>query len=145
MRIIITFISLIFVTSTLDAQTTIRHTVGSQPYDITYNTGTYDSFESDIDTNYAAGNLPFWLSEGTATSFATSGHGVAGLRFPFSESVFSGSDTVLYRDANGQGQVLQSDSATYAIKAVAVPAPLPILGILPVVGFLKRMRKRQRA
>jgi len=145
MRLIITFISLIFVTSTLDAQTTIRHTVGSQQYDITYNTGTYDSFESDIDTNYAAGNLPFWLTESTATSFATSGHGVAGLRFAFSESEFSGTDTVLYRDANGQGQVAQSDSATYAIKAVAVPAPLPILGILPVVGFLKRMRKRQRA
>ena len=145
MRIFIAILSILILNDILVAQTTIRHTVAGQQYDITYNTGTYDSFESALDTNYAADELPFWLNESTATSFATSSHGVAGLRFAFSESNFGGSDTVLYRDANGQGQVFQNASATYAIKAVAVPAPLPILGILPVVGFLRRMRKRQRA
>ena len=55
---------------------------------------------------------------------------------------------VAYRDTSTTDLTLATQAQAgqnYAISAVAVPAPLPILGILPVVGFLKRMRKRQRA
>ena len=63
------------------------------------------------------------------------------LRFAFD----SGANAFYYTSNGGLGFDAPGDSANYAISAVAVPAPLPILGILPVVGFLKRMRKRQRA
>ena len=122
--------------------------VGSLTYDIRYNTDA-DSF-ADLETggtNFS--NLAWWGVEQTAKDFANATGIPAGLRFAFSESEFSGAATVLYHDSTTTsgvaGQQFQTANATYAISAVEVPAPLPILGILPVVGFLKRMRKRQRA
>ncbi|MDB4721340.1 hypothetical protein OAF65_06445 [Verrucomicrobiales bacterium] len=51
-----------------------------------------------------------------------------------------------YNDGTAR-TALEATSTTgkYAISATLVPAPFPILGILPVVGFLKRMRRRQKA
>ena len=145
--IMMTFsISAIAVTSTLN-----NYYVGGQAYDITYNTNA-DSF-ADLEnagTNFASISQ-WWDSAANAASFANGTHNdkPAGLRFAFAESSFSGSATVLYHDAStssgDSGQVFQTADSFYALSAVAVPAPLPILGILPVVGFLKRMRKRQRA
>ena len=121
-----------------------------QVWDITYNTNV-DSF-ADLEnggTNFSG--LNWWGVEATAKNFANGTHASkpASLRFGFTESSIDGSATVLYHDASttsgDAGQSFQTSNSYYAIAATRVPAPLPILGILPVVGFLKRMRKRQRA
>jgi len=153
MKIFITFVSLFFLVVTAKSQTTTlsHYNVGGQYYDITYNTSS-DSF---VDLETAGTNFSsisqWWDSAANAASFADGTHASkpSGLRFAFAESSFSGSATVLYHDSTtssgDSGQVFQTADSFYALSAVAVPAPLPILGILPVVGFLKRMRKRQRA
>ncbi len=149
MRFLITFVSLFLVTIFIsNAQTLSRYSKGGQLWDITYATGTFADLEN-AGTDFSS--LPWWGNVTNASDFGAGTHGSkpAGLRFAFAESSFSGSATVLYHDqstaSSDSGQVFQSASATYAIGATLVPAPLPILGILPVVGFLKRMRKRQRA
>ena len=126
-----------------NAQTTISNlVVEGKMYDVTYNTGTYDSFETGR-TNFSS--LKWWNDSGFAKSFADAAD-VNGLNFAFDTLTIGGTDYALYMDTSNSGSqaVAQSASATYAIQAVSVPAPLPFLGILPVIGFLKRMRKRQR-
>ena len=146
MRIFITFVSLIFVVVSANAQTTVSSiTVNGQAYDIQYNSGSYDSLEGSV--NFA-GISQWWGSEANAQAFADATN-VAGVRFAHGTTNISGvGDMVAYRDTSTSDLTLATQAQAgqnYAISAVAVPAPLPILGILPVVGFLKRMRKRQRA
>ena len=141
MRIFINLgIFLITAVSFANAQTTLSAVdVDGQNYDITYRTGvTFANYETTID------DAPWW--QGTAKSFADAAN-VNNLRFAYDTLTIGQTDYVLYMDSsNADTQAgAYGDTADYAISAVAVPAPLPILGILPVVGFLKRMRKRQRA
>jgi len=164
MKIIITFVSLFLLAITAKSQTTLSAiTVNGQQYDITYNTGTFDSFETDISTNAGdsrdvSGNAiaaPWWsTSDSMARSFAvavrSANNANNNIRFAHKTANIFGTDAIYAATYNGGSDVAtvvyaQNESASYAVSAVAVPAPLPILGILPVVGFLKRMRKRQRA
>ena len=125
-----------------NAQTTLSNiTVNGQNYDITYRTGVvFDDYETTIDDAPWYGNNNVSL----ASDFAVAAN-VNDLRFAYKTDQVFGNDAVFYATSSDSDVALQSASADYAISAVAVPAPLPILGILPVVGFLKRMRKRQRA
>ena len=141
MRIFISSaIFLVLALSFADAQTTLSNvTVNGQDYDITYRTGVdFATYETTID------DAPWW--QGSAKSFADAAN-VNNLRFAYDTLTIGGTDYVLYMDSSNAStqSAAYNDSSDYAISAVAVPAPLPILGILPVVGFLKRMRKRQRA
>ena len=141
MRIFISSaIFLVLALSFANAQTTLSNiTVNGQAYDITYRTGVdFATYETTID------DAPWW--QGSAKSFADAAN-VNNLRFAYDTLTIGGTDYVLYMDSSNAStqSAAYNDSSDYAISAVAVPAPLPILGILPVVGFLKRMRKRQRA
>ena len=139
MRIFTTFISALILSISVNAATLSNITVSGQAYDITYhNSTTFDTYQTTID------DAPWW--QGSAKAFADAAD-TTGLRFAYDTIIIGGVDYALYMDsANSTSQAsLQTASADYAVSAVAVPAPLPILGILPVVGFLKRMRKRQRA
>ena len=141
MRIFISLaIFLVLALSFANAQTTLSNiTVNGQAYDITYRTGVdFATYETTID------DAPWW--QGSAKSFADAAN-VNNLRFAYDTLTIGGTDYVLYMDSSNAStqSAAYNDSSDYAISAVAVPAPLPILGILPVVGFLKRMRKRQRA
>ena len=141
MRIFISStIFLVLALSFANAQTTLSDVnVNGQLYDITYRTGVdFATWETTID------DAPWW--QGTAKAFADAAN-VNSLRFAYDTLTIGGTDYVLYMDSsNADTQAgTYGDNTDYAISAVAVPAPLPILGILPVVGFLKRMRKRQRA
>ena len=135
MRIVITFVTLIFIAVSAKAATLSNVTVGGQAYDITYlNSTTFSANSSTID------DAPWWGNGTTAQTWANAAN-TADLRFAFD----SGANAFYYTSNGGLGFSAPGDTANYAVSAVAVPAPLPILGILPVVGFLKRMRKRQRA
>ena len=141
MRIFIKLgIILLTALSFANAQSTLSNiTVNGQAYDITYRTGVdFATYETTID------DAPWW--QGSAKSFADAAN-VNNLRFAYDTLTIGGTDYVLYMDSSNAStqSAAYNDSSDYAISAVAVPAPLPILGILPVVGFLKRMRKRQRA
>ena len=143
MRFFIKFVSMIFVVLlNVNAQTTLSEvTVNGQHYDITYRSSVdFDTYETTID------DQAWWQNSGTAKSFADAAN-TNNLRFAFDKIQIGGTDYALYMDNanNGSQAVASSAAGNYAITAVQVPAPLPILGILPVVGFLKRMRKRQRA
>ena len=133
-------IFLVLALSFANAQTTLSSiTVNGQAYDITYRTGVdFSTYETSID------DAPWW--QGSAKSFADAAN-VNNLRFAYDTLTIGGTDYVLYMDSSNAStqSAAYNDSSDYAISAVAVPAPLPILGILPVVDFLKRMRKRQRA
>ena len=165
MRTFITFVSFIIIlVGAANAQTTVSGvTVNGTYWDITYNTGTFDSFQSAISTTAGGSTAlgtgaiaaPWWAENGSyptkeqfATGLYNSNNALTNVRFAFKEyeDLIGTTDYVNFTTQGG-GTDLQSSegSAIYAIKAVQVPAPLPILGILPVVGFLKRMRKRQRA
>tara|TARA_B100002019_G_C21213700_1_gene570783 strand:- start:463 stop:888 length:426 start_codon:yes stop_codon:yes gene_type:complete len=141
MRIFISLaIFLVLALSFANAQTTLSNiTVNGQAYDITYRTDVdFATYETTID------DAPWWQS--SAKAFADAAN-VNNLRFAYDTLTIGGTDYVLYMDSSNASTQSASyaSSSDYAISAVAVPAPLPILGILPVVGFLKRMRKRQRA
>ena len=149
MRIFISLVLfLLTALSFANAQTTLSGiNVSGQNYDITYRTGvSFDDYSTDID------DAPWWGANGggesTAQAFADAAD-VDNLRFAFNTITFTTPDYALYStNATTVGNFANADisaNGDYAISAVAVPAPLPILGILPVVGFLKRMRKRQRA
>ena len=148
MRIFIIFVSL-FLTSIFvsNAQTTVNNVnVGGTLYDIQYTTDTFSNLAAGIESNATE----WWGNEGVAKSFADATYAVdnnlTSLRFAYGNlPIGSGYAQFVTQDNAGDQYALSSQSASYAISAVAVPAPLPILGILPVVGFLKRMRKRQRA
>ena len=135
MRISITIVSLFLLLVNSKAATLSNVTVSGQAYDITYlNSTTFSANSSTID------DAPWWGNGTTAQTWANAAN-TADLRFAFD----SGANAFYYTSNGGLGFDAPGDSANYAISAVAVPAPLPILGILPVIGFLKRMRKRQRA
>ncbi len=148
MKVFFIFATMFGLLATLNAQTTIRIWVEAPGdeydggWDVTYDTGSFDSFQADID------DATWWANEALAQSFAD-GADVNNLRFVFSEFTVVTPDYALYSDnttsVGNYGAVDTSASGLYAISAEQVPAPLPILGILPVVGFLKRMRKRQRS
>jgi hypothetical protein len=146
MKIFLTFATTLGLLVSAHAQTTLSNiTVNGQAYDITYNTGTYDSFESTIEDN----SVPWWGNSTTSGNFVTAINAydaALNIRFAHAESTFLSNDLVSYADDNGNNILdYQTTSSIYAVNAVAVPAPLPILGILPIVGFLKRMRRRQKA
>ena len=135
MRISITIVSLFLLLANSKAATLSNVTVNGQAYDITYlNSTTFSANSSTID------DAPWWGNGTTAQTWANAAN-TADLRFAFD----SGANAFYYTSNGGLGFDAPGDSANYAISAVAVPAPLPILGILPLIGFLKRMRKRQRA
>ena len=139
MRIIITFIGLITAVVSANAATLSNITVGGQAYDITFhNDTTFDNYQTTID------DAPWWNNGSLAQTWATAAN-TANLRFAYEEQNFGGTDFNLYATTGGSANSASNAVGNYAVSAVAVPAPLPILGILPVVGFLKRMRKRQRA
>ena len=148
MRFFITFAALIFFGVCASGQTFVTEHVDAPGTDndgvwrIGYSTGTFDANQSSIES------LPWWGNEGAAQSFATA-MDVNNLQFAFQEVTFTTPDYALFStnstSVGSYGNLDTSSTAIYAISAQNVPAPLPILGILPVVGFLKRMRKRQRA
>ena len=83
-----------------------------------------------------------------ATALYNADNNLTGVRFAYDELTIASTDYALYYDqANGNSNqaVLQNANGSYAIGATLVPAPFPILGILPVAGFLRRMRRRQKA
>ena len=138
MRFVITLVSLLFVVSA-KAATLSNVTVDGQAYDITYHDNTtFDNYQTTID------DAPWWNNGSLAQTWATAAN-TANLRFAYEEQNFGGTDYNLYATTAGTTNAASNAVGNYAVSAVAVPAPLPILGILPVVGFLKRMRKRQRA
>ena len=135
MRLFITIVSLSVLIVSAKAATLSNVTVSGQAYDITYHDSTtFNAYSSTID------DAPWWGNGTTAQTWANAAN-TADLRFAFD----SGANAIYYTSNGGLGFDAVGDTANYAVSAVAVPAPLPILGILPVVGFLKRMRKRQRA
>ena len=139
MRFLITFVSLIFIVVSSNAATLSNVTVSGQAYDITYHDNTtFDNYQTTID------DAPWWNNGSLAQTWATAAN-TANLRFAYEEQNFGGTDYNLYATTAGTTNAASNAVGNYAVSAVAVPAPLPILGILPVVGFLKRMRKRQRA
>ena len=137
------FIQLICLYLTLilaDAATT-SVTVEGQNYTVTYETTSYNEaqFQSTL----------WWGSSSTAKSFANA-TSVNSVVYAHEIDSSLGFPLLKGRRSNGSGgystSLLPPGAPTnYAVSAVAVPAPLPIIGILPVVGFLKRMRKRQHS
>lgn len=140
MKIFITFISALILSISVNAATLSNITVSGQAYDITYHDSTtFDTYQTTID------DAPWWNNGALAQTWATAAN-TADLRFAYEEQTFGGTEFNLYKTTAGTNlNDVSTGSGNYAVSAVAVPAPLPILGILPVVGFLKRMRKRQRA
>ena len=128
----------------LSASTTTVH-IGGQSYIVTYNNITYDGNESGFNDS----DMPWWGSSATAQSFANATV-INNVYYGYENFAGFGLNAVYYYKSNGSGGSISSnadviDNINYAVSAVAVPAPLPILGIVPVVGFLQRMRKRQHA
>ena len=112
---------------------------------MTYNNISYDGNESEFNDS----DMPWWGSSATAQSFANATN-VNNVYYGYENFAGFGLNAVFYHKSNGNGGSTSatadvSDNINYAVSAVAVPAPLPILGIVPVVGFLQRMRKRQHA
>ncbi len=146
MKIFLIFATLVGLLVSMQAATTII-TVDSQQYTVTYQENvTFDAYSTTIDD--AAWWTDSAFNGGTAATWANAASAVSGLRFAY--GINGGGGNIYYQSSDGDGTSTWSNAATdangiYAISAVAVPAPLPILGILPVVGFLKRMRRRQRA
>ena len=146
MRIFLIFATLIAFIVSAQAQTTIQVTVSGQDYDLTYRTTDFDTYSTTID------DAAWWTGSAfngaTAATWANASTAVSGLRYAY--GITGGGGNIYYQSSDGDGTSTWSNAATnasgtYAVSAVAVPAPLPILGILPVVGFLKRMRRRQKA
>ena len=140
MKIFITFVSTLVLAVSVNAATLSNITVNGTVYDITYqDSTTFNAQQTTID------DAPWWNSGSLAQTWATAAN-TANLRFAYEEQTFGGTEYNLYKTTAGTSlNDASTNSGNYAVSAVAVPAPLPILGILPVVGFLKRMRKRQRA
>ena len=140
MKTFITFVSTLVLAVSVNAATLSNVTVSGQAYDITYlDSVTFNAQQTTID------DAPWWNSGSLAQTWATAAN-TANLRFAYEEQTFGGTEYNLYKTTAGTSlNDASTNSGNYAVSAVAVPAPLPILGILPVVGFLKRMRKRQRA
>lgn len=143
MKLLISLLCLCSTLASANAATT-SVTVGGQDYTITYESLAYDSNESQFNNT----DMPWWGNSSTAQSFAQA-TSVNSVHYGYEHFTGFGLSALYYYRADGNGGSAAASTATsnnrnYAVSAVAVPAPLPILGILPVVGFLKRMRKRQR-
>ena len=142
-----------------NSQTTVNGiSADGSVWNITYrNNVSFDDYETDItsngSTNLAGASIdaPWWGNDTStvagnfATALYNADNNLTNIRFAYKTGNFLNTDIVYYASYSETDIAAQSSSASYAISAVEVPAPLPILGILPVVGFLKRMRKRQRA
>ena len=149
MKIFLIFATLVGLLVTSYAQTTVRLTVGSDLYDVVYRDNvTFSDYQSTIDDD-----TYFWDSGSNSAGLAAAAYSydnnLADLKFAYEIIDFGGGDIkylARYNDGTAR-TALEATSTTgkYAISATLVPAPFPILGILPVAGFLKRMRKRQRA
>ena len=131
------------------SQTTIRVTVGSDLYDVVYRSNiTFSDYQSTIDDD-----TYFWGSGNNSAGLAEAAYNLdnnlSSLKFAYEVIDLGGGDTrYLAKYYNGSAQselAATSSTGNYAISATLVPAPFPILGILPVVGFLKKMRRRQKA
>ncbi len=153
MKIFIFFvISLAIVIGSANSQTTVNGvSAEGYLYNITYrNNVTFSDYQAAMSSNGSTNfngdtvKAPWW--QGSAKSFADA-MDVSNVRFAYDTLNIGGTDYALYMTTDSANSQASSPDATasYAISAVEVPAPLPILGILPVVGFLKRMRKRQRS
>ena len=160
MKIFLFFVTAIYLLIGIaNSQTTVNGiSANGSTWNITYrNDVTFDDYETDISsngsTNLAGGTIdaPWWggTTADTASNFATAlynaDNNLTNIRFAYKTGNFLNTDIVYYASNSATDIAAQNASANYAISAVEVPAPLPILGILPVVGFLKRMRKRQRS
>tara|TARA_B100000925_G_scaffold138751_1_gene103980 strand:- start:4519 stop:5019 length:501 start_codon:yes stop_codon:yes gene_type:complete len=126
----------------LPASTTTVN-IGGQSYTVTYNNISYDGNESEFNDS----DMPWWGSSSTAQTFANATN-VNNVYYGYENFAGFGLNAVYYYKSNGSGGSISSnadvnDNINYAVSAVAVPAPLPVLGIIPVVGCLRRMRKRQ--
>ena len=150
MKIFLIFATLFGLLVSAHAQTTVRVTLSnSEVWDVVYRDSvTFSDYETTID------DAPWWNNQddisgaGWATSLYNANNSLTGVRFAYDTLTIASNDYALYYDqANGNSSQagLQAGSASYAVSATLVPAPFPILGILPVVGFLKRMRRRQKA
>ena len=133
-------------------------TANGSTWNITYRDNvTFDDYETAITSNGstnvagAAIDAPWWGNDTStvagnfATALYNADNSTNNVRFAYKSGNFLNTDIVYYSSYSSDDFAAQNASSSYAISAVEVPAPLPILGILPVVGFLKRMRKRQRA
>ena len=148
MKIFLIFATIFGLLVSAHAQTTVRVTLSnSEIWDVEYQTG-----RSFTDDSTSIDDAPWWNNEddvspaGWATALYNANNSLPDVRFAF-DTISSGSLAAFYDQANGnslQAAAVGAD-ASYAIGATLVPAPFPILGILPVVGFLKRMRRRQKA
>ena len=116
-------------------------TVDGQGYLLRYRTSVnYNAYESTIEAAPWFGNN---TGSGTnANAFAVA----AGLRFAYGETTIAGNEYALYRTSGGTDAAAEStDGANYAVSATPVPGPLPLLGVLPFVGFLRKMRKKSQS
>ena len=149
MKVFLIFATLVGLLVTSYAQTTVRVTLSnSEIWDVVYRDSvTFSAYETTID------DAPWWKNQddvsgaGWATALYNANNSLTGVRFAYDTLTIGGTDYALYYDqANGNSSQagLQGQAASYAVSATLVPAPFPILGILPVAGFLKRMRKRQQ-
>jgi len=140
MKIILIIAALASLSAVLQAQELSKSvTVSGQEYTLYYRENvTYDDYESNIEVSFWAG------SSATAALWAEAA-AVANLRFAYDEYSFGGNPAINYRQDGDSGATgaLQNATANYAIYANSAPAPIPLLGILPVVGFLRKMRKRK--
>lgn len=126
------------------AQTTIEVTVNDQRYNLTYRDNVdFNTYQTTIDDQvwWALVQNPVdWVNAAYSTD-----NNLTSLRFAYNEDTFGGTEYNFYRDRSGLDNTASTNTGQYAINAVQVPAPFPILGILPVAGFLRRMRRRQKA
>ena len=141
-KLLLNFFFLYFTIILADAATTTV-TVEGQQYTVTYETTTYDGNASQFKSTL------WWGDSSTAKSFAKA-TSESNISYAFSKQTSFGVRWITSRSSNGSGGSSLNNfpdgaDLPYAISSVAVPAPLPILGILPVVGFLRRMRKRQHS
>ena len=109
-------------------------------YEVTYNTTTFTASESDINTSV------WWTGGGVQSKKMADNSGINGLRFAYDKFLIGGNNYAAFkvRENNDSNLELVSQSANYAISAVTVPGPLPFLGLLPVISFLRKMRRVQQ-
>ena len=148
MKIFLIFATLLGLFVTAHAQTTVRIDVSGQLYDLTYNSTDFDS----VLTTWGSDRPEWWETQdfnptAWATGLYNANNALDDIRFVFANPTIAGTTYAQYKDYATSNSVFGATDATasYAISARIVPAPFPILGILPIVGFLKKMRRRQKA
>ena len=140
MKIFLIFATLLSFSLTVEAQLLSKNiTVSGQDYTLYYRESvTYDAYEANIE-------VAFWEGSSSTAALWAEASEIANLRFAYDEYDFGGSDAINYRVYNDSGAagVLQSATSNYAIYANSAPAPIPLLGVLPVFAFLRKMRKKK--